>query len=196
MRGGTVRVVRHRVATLLLGLVAAATLGGCQYLMGLNPAVPPDFGMPKPAATYKSGHATVTMDKQPLLELGQLTEGGTMDPSYGASATFRNADGWYVRVMGATQSGTAAYFAPAYLTIDRIVGTQHWTTLDSSRCVVTVTKADETALAGTATCKGLRWSDALSVGLGSSFQPPYISGEPAFDAEVTFEATPSNARVG
>jgi hypothetical protein len=160
MRGGTVRVIRRRVAALLLGLVAAATLGGCHYLFGLNPSVPPDFGMPKPAATYKSGHATVTVDKQPA------------------------------------QSGTAAYFSPAYLTIDRIVGTQHWTTLDSSRCVVTVTKADETGLAGTATCKGLRWSDALSMGLGSSFQPPYISGEPAFDAEVTFEATPSNARVG
>jgi hypothetical protein len=61
---------------------------------------------------------------------------------------------------------------------------------------VTVTKADETGLAGTATCKGLRWSDAMSMGFDSSFTPPYIEGEPAFDAEITFEATPSDTRVG
>jgi hypothetical protein len=196
MGGGAVRVARRRIAAFLFGLAAATTLGGCQYLMGLNPVVPPDFGMPKAAATFKSGHASVTVDKEPAVELRELTDGGTMDPEYGASATFRNADGWYVRVMGATQGGTA-YYLPAYLTIDRIVGMQHWTTLDSSRCVVTVTKADKTGLAGTATCKGLRWSDALSNGFSpGGLQPPYIAGEPAFDAEITFEATPSDARVG
>jgi hypothetical protein len=117
MRGGTVRTVRRRVAALLLGLFAATILGGCQYLLGLDPQIPPDFGMPKPAATYKNGHATVMVDKHPALELRDLADGGTMDPSYGASATFRNGDGWYVRVMGATKSGTA-YFAPTYLTLD------------------------------------------------------------------------------
>jgi hypothetical protein len=195
MRGGMVQGLRRRVAALLLGLVAAAILGGCQYLMGYGP-YPPEYPMPKAAATYKSGHATVTLDRQPAFELGELTDGGTLDPTFGASATFRNADGWYLRIMGASSGGNV-YSVPAYMTLDRIVDRQHWTTLDSSRCVVTVTKADENGLAGTATCKGLRWSDALSNGFGSGgLQPPYISGEPAFDAEITFEATPSDARVG
>jgi hypothetical protein len=174
--------------------VAASIVGGCSLLYGFDPNVPPDFGMPKPAATYKTGHATVTVGKDPAIELGDLTDGGTMDPSYGASATFRNADGWYLRIMGATK-GRNLYSMPGFMTIDRIVDKQHWTTFDSSRCVITITKADQTGLAGTATCKGLRWSDALSNGF-ESFEPPYIKDQPAFDAEITFEALPSATQVG
>ena len=75
----------------------------------------------------------------------------------------------------------------AYLQIDRIVGTAHWTTADPSRCIVTVELADETALRGTATCKGLRWSDTLATGF-YSMKPAYVEGEAPFDAEITFEA--------
>jgi hypothetical protein len=46
-------------------------------------------------------------------------------------------------------------------------------------------------LVGKASCKGLRWSDAISTGISESYQPPYID-QPAFDAEITFEAGPSS----
>jgi hypothetical protein len=193
MRGGGVGALRRLVFVMLLG-ATAAVVGGCSLLYGFNPSVPPDFGMPKPAAIYKNGHAAVTVGKDPTIELRELSEGGTMDASFGASATFRNADGWYLRIMGATKGGNSFYM-PAYMTLDRIVGSQHWTTFDSSRCVITVTKADETGLVGTATCKGLRWSDALSGGMGA-FEPPYIKDQAAFDAEITFEAMPSPTQVG
>jgi hypothetical protein len=185
---------RRRIAGALLGLVAAWTVGGCSLLYGLNPNTPPDFGMPRPAATYKTGHATLTVGKEPAVELGDVTDGGTMDPSFGANATFRNADGWYLRIIGATK-GANAYSMPGFMTIDRIVDKQHWTTFDSNRCVITITKADETGLAGTATCKGLRWADALSNGY-ESLEPPYIKDQPAFDAEITFEALPSATQAG
>jgi hypothetical protein len=194
MRGGSVRAFRRPVFATLLGAAAALALGGCSLLYGFNPSMPPDFGMPKPVATYRIGHAAITFGKDPAIELRELSEGGTMDPSFGASATFRNSEGWYLRIMGATKGGNS-FYTPAFMTLDRIVGSQHWTTFDSSRCVITVTRADETGLVGTATCKGLRWSDALSGGMGA-LEPPYIKGEAAFDAEITFEALPSPTQVG
>jgi hypothetical protein len=41
---------------------------------------------------------------------------------------------------------------------------------------------------GEASCKGLRWSDAVGTTM-MSLEPAYIEGQPAFDAEITFEAT-------
>jgi len=182
------RVRRRSAATPLLGLLAAWMLAGCNYLFGFDPT-PPDFAMPSPAATYREGHATVTVGEGAPIVLDQLGSGGIHQPTFGAEATFRNADGWYVRVMGAM--GTGGMFGQtAYVTLDRIVGLEHWTTYDPSRCIVTVTKADDTGLVGTATCKGLRWADALSGSMGA-LEPPYVKGQPPFDAEITFEATPT-----
>ena len=82
----------------------------------------------------------------------------------------------------------------AFVQLDRIVGHEHWTTWDTSRCVVTISASDATALMGKATCKGLRWANAL--GTGSGGYEPFIKDEPAFDAEITFQATPSATHVG
>jgi hypothetical protein len=187
------RRVASRSAAAPLLFLAVAILGGCQYLLGFDPTTP-DFAMPTPAATYREGRATVTIGEDAPIVLDQLGSAGTFQPTFGAEATFRNADGWHVRVMGALGSG-GMFGQTAYVTLDRIVGLEHWTTSDPSRCIVTVTKADTTGLVGTATCKGLRWADAIGGSMGA-LEPPYIKDQPPFDAEITFEATPSQTQEG
>ena len=193
MRGGAAVVLRDRAGAPLFGLLVATVVAGCQYLFGTGP-YPPDYGMPQPVAVYREGRATVTVGSDPIIVLDDLSETGTFDPTFGAGATFHNADGWYVRVMGASKLG-GFLASPAYIQLDRIVGTEHWTTADPSRCVVTVSAADATGLMGKATCKGLRWSDALGT-YTSNFEPPYIKDQAAFDAEITFQATASTKQVG
>lgn len=185
------RAIRRSVAG-LLGIAAATVLGGCTYLFGFDPTSP-EFPPSKPAATYHSGSASLAIGSDPPIVLGNLSTGGSYE-AYGSEATFRNDDGWHLRIMGAT-AAAGMFGQTAYISIDRIVGTEHWTTYDSTRCVVTVSRADETGLAGTATCKGLRWSDAIGGGLGT-LEPPYIKDQPAFDAEITFEAKPSETLEG
>jgi hypothetical protein len=182
-------------------VVAATALiaSGCQYVLGLDPNTPPDFAMPSPIAVYREGRATVTIGTDPVVVLDDVSDGGTYDPTFGAGATFSNPDGWYVRVTGASRLG-AFVASPAYVQLDRIVSNQHWTTSDPSRCVVTLSTADATGLMGKATCKGMRWSDALGNWLGNGvaggYQPPLIKDQPEFDAEITFQATPSKTQQG
>ncbi len=98
-------------------------------------------------------------------------------------------------IMALDELEDTGSFDPAFVSLDRIVGTQHWTVADPTSCVVTIFAADATGLMGAATCKGLRWSDALG-SYDVTFQPPYIKDQPAFDAEITFEATASTKQVG
>ncbi len=77
----------------------------------------------------------------------------------------------------------------AFVSFDHIVGGQHWTVGDPTPCQITVTRVDETGLAGSATCPGLRWADLMAA-YASPSGPVYVEGEPAFDAKLTFEATP------
>ena len=170
---------------LIVGL-AALVAGGCQYLLGYP--TDPNFALPSPSAAYREGHATVSLGKQPAITLGQLSQPGTFDTMLGAEATFRGDDGWYLRIVGATAGG--GFMQTAFIQLDRISGGEHWTTVDPSRCVVTITAADKDALRGSASCKGLRWSDAVAGGMYGGLEPAYIDGQPAFDAEITFEATP------
>jgi len=192
-----VNALRRPVARLLLGVVAASTMGGCSLLYGFDPNVPPGDGIPSPVAVYREGRATVTIGTDPIIVLEDVSDGGTFDPNFGAGATFSNADGWYVRVMGATKLG-GFMTSPAFVQLDRIVGREHWTTSDPDRCVVTISAADATGLMGKATCKGLRWTDALGNWGGGGtggYEPRYIKDEAAFDAEITFQATPSATHV-
>ena len=185
------RVARRRVAAPLFGLVLVTILGGCSLLYGFGPYPFPEPSPGKPA-TYTSGTAKLTLADGTAIQLGDLTEGGTSGMDIGASATFRNADGWYLRIMGATR-GSPSYM-PSFITIDRIVDKQHWTTYDSTRCSVEIARADETGLSGTASCKDLRWADALATGMSPNYEPPYIKDQPAFDVEITFEAAPSTTQ--
>ena len=80
-------------------------------------------------------------------------------------------------------------FEGGYITLDRIVDGQHWTTsFDGSRCITDVEVADKTAIRGSATCKGVAWYDALDMEFTQG--PPKPLDEPKFDAEITFEAVP------
>lgn len=174
---------------IVLALGAAATLAGCQYLYGS--ALDEDVDTPKQLATYVDGSASVTIGDADPIELGELNNGALYEDFWGGEATWSNGDGWYVRISGA--SGNTGMFAGlTALSLDRVAEGRHWTTFDSSRCVVTIEQADERGLKGTASCKGLRWSDALGAfgGLGVGLEPTYIDGEDPFDAEIRFDALP------
>ncbi|MGH2474136.1 MAG: hypothetical protein ACRDIL_02640 [Candidatus Limnocylindrales bacterium] len=194
MRGPAVssplRLVRVGRGVLLAGAVLVA--GGCQYLLGLP--TDPDFTMPTPEAVYGEGRATVKIGSDPAITLDELARPGTFDPMIGGEVTFRGVDGWSVQVLGA-QVGGGFMLQPGWIQLDRIVDGQHWTIADPTRCVLTIVAADPFALRGSATCKGLRWSDALGGGAYMP-EPAYIADQPAFDAEITFEAAPKSLQIG
>ncbi len=174
--------------TAILGLV----VGGCQYLYGYYPPVPvpsDEFAFPSPLATYATGRATIAIGGAQPIVLDSLVTPGTFYQSFGAEAAFRNADGWYVRVSGASTAAPMLGMA-GYVQLDRVRDGRHWTTADPSRCIVTMETADTTRLKGRAECKGLRWSDAVATEFEMT-GPTYIEGEPPFDAVITFEASPT-----
>jgi hypothetical protein len=183
---------RSRAGLLATVGIVAVVAGGCQYLLGFDPA-DPTFTEPKPLASYDTGRATITIGAGPAIALDELSPPGTLYELMGADATFRNADGWLLQVSGAT-SATGFMGQTAYVQLHRITGSEHWTTWDPSRCIVTIEVVDENALRGVASCKGLRWSDAIS-GF-TSLEPSYIEGQGPFDAEVTFEATGTPTEAG
>ena len=101
----------------------------------------------------------------------------------GAQVGWTDGAGLYVRFFGEPGSP----FGDGFVTLDRIADGKHWTTLDPSGCKVTIAQSDAKGLSGTATCKAARWVDAISA---DPLQSGEIKGEPAFDAEITFEAAP------
>lgn len=180
-----------RFGGLAFAAIAAVAVSGCELLYGLTPypsAIEPDeFALPSPIAVYPSGRATLTIDGEAPLVLDRVTVPGRLDGSFGSDLVLSNDDGWYVRVSGVMPPGTI-YGTGGYVMVDRVVDGSHWTTADPSRCIVTVEQADATALRGTASCKGLRWSDAIG-SLTMSLEPSYVEGQGPFDAEITFEAS-------
>ena len=187
---GRVRRAVPIVLALFVGLIA----GGCEFLYGYDPTDDDAFAPPKSITTYGEGEATITIADEPAILLGTLTSGVLLDSWYGGEATWSNANGWYVRILGAGVDG-GMFGSGATLMLDRIVDNGHWTVFDPSRCIVTIEAADAKGLRGSATCKGLRWSDALGTGTGL-IDPVYIDGVDPFDAEITFEARPAKTTPG
>lgn len=183
-----------RPGLIALGLAVAFVGGGCQYLLGYDPygPLPEDWeeGLedPEALARYEVGTATIAIDGGLTIELPRLASPGAVYELLDGSATFTNDDGWYLQVFDA---GTdLGYPSSAYLQLDRIVGTSHWTAWDPSRCIVTMDVVDATAMRGRATCERVRWSDYFSSMSYYALEPESIEGEEPFDAEITFEALP------
>ncbi len=175
-------------------------VSGCQYLsmfgdagaFPVDPLQPGDFGsfdpggfpMPSPIATFTEGSATLTIDGKTTM-LDQLSGFAGAYDEFGTEVGWTDGSGTYVRFFG---SGDPA-FGPdqGFITIDRVVDGQHWTSSDPWICQVELDQGDSTGVAGTATCNGLHWMDAIS---GGDFIPTPNESGPAVDAEITFSATP------
>jgi hypothetical protein len=174
----------------VLGMFLIATgLSGCtllELLLGQPPSFDPDatFPIPTAEATFTTGSATINLAGETLV-LDQLASGGTITDELGIRATWTNGDGWYLTFYGFPDMGLIS--ESGYLSIDRIFDDQHRVIYDPSRCITTTERADATGVAGTALCRGLEWSDYFSSISGMGF-PQEIEGEPAFDADITFEA--------
>ncbi|HEY7737337.1 MAG TPA: hypothetical protein VH813_11130 [Candidatus Limnocylindrales bacterium] len=191
MRGGKPFVNASRLAAgrLVAVLVAALVVSGCGVLFPPTYPMPGDESM-KPIAFYKQGSATLTLGDGTKLVLDKVGADSSLYDMMGANVHWTGASGWHLRLTGAANSGFGSF---AYLQLDRIADGQHLTIWDSSRCIIDVAKADDKAVRGTATCKGLQWSDALSTSFEDPLSSAPVAGQPKFDAEITFEAFPGGA---
>ncbi len=180
-------VGRTRGLAVAVGL-AAPIVSGCGLLFGYPP-YDEAFPTPSVVATYRTGSATIELGDGTTIELDRLADGATLMSETGTSVRWSSPDGWHVTLQGA---GSEFGLGPAaYLQLDLVQESEHWTTAyDSSRCIVDVEVADESAVRGTATCRGVQWYDALDQGVGWEMEGPEALDEPEFDAEIAFEATP------
>lgn len=178
-------------AVRLVGLaVVAVALAGCSlFYPGWTEYEDfPEIGE-DPTIAYTTGTATIEVDGTSRT-LDELADGGGEWADYGASATWRGTDGWILQVSGAVAEGDLAPFGfGGYLTLHRIAHGEHWTTYDPSRCIITIDRVDDDGLAGSATCRGMEWVDAIVDEF--QFEPRSIDGEAPFDAEITFRAGPA-----
>ena len=176
----------------LLGAAAIVTgLTGCallDLLLGIPPFDPnqpiPSFPVPSGQVTYTTGHATLAIGGEEI-QLTRLAGSGAFDPEYGTHVTWTNDDGWYMTYYAYAEDefGTDS----TYLSLDRVFDNQHWVVNDPTRCVTTTAQADAEGLIGSAACRGLRWSDFFnSVSIFGA--PQALPNEPAFDADINFEA--------
>ena len=170
----------------------ALVLSGCQRFLG--PAFDGNFPSPSPIASYSSGTASIAIAGGETIKLDNVAAGSGVDSMFGSNVRWSGSSGWNLRVTGAGAAqgfggGVGFGSGSAYLTLDRIVDGEHWTTFDPSRCIVDVKVADAKELRGTATCKGVEWFNALDLPFTTTTAPKPLD-QPKFDAEVTFEAHP------
>jgi hypothetical protein len=179
---------RGRGKVAFLGALAVPWLAGCS-LLGLGPDFDGAFPEPSILATYRAGSASIALADGPTIELDQVAADSSLEATFGASVRWFGADGWHVRFNGSGEPGPFGG-VPAYLTLDRVSGGEHRTSMDPTRCIVDVEVADKSAIRGTATCKGVEWYDALDQPFGFGPEGPEPLDEPPFDAEIWFEAKP------
>lgn len=176
----------------LLGVAAIVTgISGCallDLLLGVPPVFPnepfPSFPTPSAEVTFTTGQATLVIDGEEI-ELTRVVGAGTFDPLFGTHVTWTNDDGWYLTYYAYAEDEFGV--DTRYLSIDLVSGHEHWVANDPTRCVTTTSQADAGGLAGSAACRGLRWSDYFNS--FSMFGVPLdLPNEAPFDADVTFEA--------
>jgi hypothetical protein len=163
------------------GGVEGATSGPLEPTFTL----PPDAasGGPTAIAAYHTGRAIVVLDDGTRLELDRLNPGPHVYQQFGSQVRWSNAFGWYVTVSGA---GAEPDIGAPYVALDHIVGGQHLTIDDPAACSVVIETATPQQLHGSATCRSLRWTDAIDISIDGAHRD---MGLPAFNAEITFEAS-------
>ncbi len=153
----------------------ALVLSGCQYLLGPLGGGPvfvpgpgdfgsfdpgefgsfdpnnPAFALPSPEATFSKGSANVTVDGE-TWHLDRLAGTGRMYKDIGMDVGWTDGNGNYLHL-----SGSGGLGLPAFLSIDKIADGRHLGIPDPTACMPKVDKSDATGVAGSATCKGLRW---------------------------------------
>ena len=168
-----------------------------------------DLGDPGPfpsiLATYTRGSATFAITRSGTTETIALTEvgrGSQATSIVGTTVSWRNEDGWILQLTAydvgsdfgprpsAASSEDESYSGDVSL---QLIADHEFWRADSygaagNRCIVDIEEADETEVRGSATCRGLRWTDGTVVPLNP--EPVLIEGQEPFDAEITFEATP------
>ena len=186
-------------------LAASALLSACGLLGFLYPPV--DFAMPSfdmaslmalgsepPMGTLRHGTATIkiTSGDPQTVQLTHLSaaEPAVVMPGFGAFVTWRSGD-WALS-LSSDSFGSGFPGAAAELMITR-EDTDPPLQADGSDCTVTYTAKTMTHFAGHAECKGLVWQDPFGPG-GMDLPRPSTSASPvnrpAFDATITFDATP------
>jgi hypothetical protein len=175
-------------ATAILA-VTALGLTGCSALLGGSF----EGEMPESTqiASFSKGSATIAIAGGETILLDQVVDGAAIDSVFGSNVRWTSTSGWHLTVSGAGADEEYGGGDAAYLSFDLIADGRHLTTSfeSSTRCIVDVDEADENEIGGSATCKGVKWYDAI----GMFDMPPGAPeplDEPEFDAEVTFEATP------
>jgi len=191
----------------LLLTITAVVVAGC-FFPSLGSFA--DLGDPDPfpsvLATYTRGSATLAITRAGTTEtiaLNEVGRGSQATSIVGTSVSWRNEDGWILqltaydygdvfapRATGEPESENESYSGD--VSIQLIADHEFWRA-DSygpagNRCIVDIEEADETEVRGSATCRGLRWTDGTVVALNP--EPVLIDGQDPFDAEITFEATP------
>ncbi len=175
----------------VLGVAAIVTgVSGCAFLellLGVTPFDPddpfPSFPAPSAEVTYTTGQASLAIDGESIV-LDRLAGTGTFDDDYGTHVAWANDDGWYLTYYA---YGEDDGMDSRYLSIDRVFDNQHWVVDDPTRCVTTTTQADAGGVVGSAACRGMRWRDYFD-SLFIFGVPVNLPNEPAFDADITFEA--------
>ncbi|HVL52864.1 MAG TPA: hypothetical protein VM344_01230 [Vitreimonas sp.] len=170
-----------------LGALTVPWLTGCGYFG--YPMFDDDFPEPSVIATYTQGSATLELADGTVIELPNVAKGSNLATPMGSSVRWTGGDGWHLRLNGA--GGDEMFGEMSYLTFDRLTDGEHWTTeYAMDRCIVDIDLADATGVRGSATCKGVRWYDALDQSFSFEQGLPDPLDEPKFEAEVTFEALP------
>lgn len=182
--------IRRGGAAALAATAAVLLLTGCELL------APSSYEVDEwiDTATYVSGSATLTITGDPHgpreLPLGV----GGLEDSLGASAVFQDDEGWAVSIV-ASEEGDDPFMGFTELEVHRAV-LGHWVANDGQAdCDIKIEQANLSGVEGTASCTGLRWTDAVGdlVMVGSG--PRFIEGEPPFDATVTFAARSAPSTV-
>ena len=210
--------MRAAVAALFIG--ALFVLSGCQYLFGMG--IPPGPAV-FPGGSLRPGRLRLLRSERTrLLDAaapGDLHErfGHGHDRWRAGDPRQAHWNGRHVRGfrhrgdLDRRQRPVPPVQRPAvplaqqggvYLEIHRIRDGEHWTSSDPTRRRSMVSKQDASGLAGSATCKGLRWMDAMSfaslvpgpIGTSRLRRGPRVPGGALAKAVATEPAPPSAVR--